>query len=168
MLLKQKRIYNMNMRDLINIIESNIVDFDSAKKDKELRGFHKDFMNTVQTGVRGAHAAMAAMNEQGLFDDLPVGSRIRLPKGGSYKVIRHSVTRSKTGTESTLSANFRKEHGFGPAYFLPTEDGFYTPLVILRREDTNGDYDEGSHNLDKLINFETGEKRYVKFTGPQR
>jgi len=157
----------MNMRDLINIIESNVVDFDSAKKDKELRGFHKELMNKVQNGVSGSQSALSAMNEQGLFDDLPIGSRIRLPKGGIYKVIRHGVTRSKTGQESAHSAHIRQEFNFGPAYFLPTEDGFYTPIVYLRREDPNGDYEEGGHLLDRLVNFETGEKRYIKFTGPK-
>ena len=158
----------MNIKELLNISEGEIVDFDTAKQDKELRGFHKDFMGKVQQRASGMNAVMSVMKEKGIFDDLPVGTRIRLSKGGSYKVIRHGVTRSKTGMENSFSANFRKEHGFGPAYFLPMEDGFYTPLVYLRKEESNGDYEESGFHLDKLMNFETGEKHYTKFTGPQR
>ncbi len=150
------------------IIEAEIVDLDKKREDKKVGDFHKSFMNDVKSAAQEKMEAYNIANEEGLFDDLPVGSRFTLPKGASYKVLSHSMTTHKTNVLPNHQQEFRQKHNFGPAKFIEYNGKYFKPMVYA--EEVAGEM-AGSNSgfeLDKLINFETGEKRYKKFTGPKR
>lgn len=161
----------LNESQIINIkkiIEAEIVDLDKKREDKKIGDFHKSFMNDVKSAAQEKMEAYKIANEEGLFDDLPVGSRFTLPKGASYKVLSHSMTTHKTNVLPNHQQEFRNKHNFGPAKFIEYNGKYFKPMIYA--EEVAGEM-AGSNSgfeLDKLINFETGEKRYKKFTGPKR
>ena len=105
---------------------------------------------------------------KGWFDDLPVGTRFTLPKGNSYLVTGHTMTGSRTDQLQRHQLEFRKTHGFGPPAFIKGETRFYRPMINATQVGSEEADATMSFELDKLINFATGEKRYTKFTGPTR
>jgi putative chitinase len=147
--------------------ESEIVDLDKKREEQKLKAFHKDFMNKLKTGVSEMQAAYEIAVEQGMFDDLPVGTRFTLPKGSSYIVKGHTMTGSKTDQLQARQIEFRKEYNFGPPMFIKGETRFYRPMINAEAVGGEEAGSTMSFELDKLVNFETGEKRYKKFTGPK-
>jgi len=148
--------------------ESEIVDLGKAREEDKLKKFHKDFMGKVKSDVEKKINALEVAHEQGLFDDLPIGSRFTLPKGASYKVLGHSMQASKTDQLPRHQLEFRNKFNFGPAKFIEVDGKFFRPMVYT--EEVAGEMagSNSAFELDKLVNFETGEKRYTKFTGPRK
>jgi len=99
---------------------------------------------------------------------LSIGTRIKLSKGGPYKVIGFSLKSAKTDEIPPREKEFRKLHNFGNPLFIKGETKYYSPMVYL--EELSGEMagSKGAFQLDKLVNFDTNEKRYSKSTGPVR
>ena len=148
--------------------EAEIVDLDKKREDEKLKKFHKGFMGDISDRVNDKREAYNLAHEQGLFDDLPVGTRFTLPKGASYKVLSHSMKTRKTDQLPRHELEFRHKFNMGPAKMIEYNGNYYQPIIYT--EEVAGE-NAGSHSgfdLDKLVNFSTGEKRYKKFTGPQK
>lgn len=159
----QKRI----LEAIKKVKESEIIDLNKRREDEKLKAFHKDFMNKLKSGVSEMQAAYEIAKEQGFFDDLPVGTRFTLPKGSSYIVKGHTMTGSKTDQLQKFQLEFRKKHNFGPPMFIKGETRFYRPMINAEAVGGEEAGSTMSFELDKLVNFDTGEKRYTKFTGPK-
>lgn len=148
--------------------EAEIVDLDKKREDEKLKKFHKDFMGDISDRVNDKREAYNIANEQGLFDDLPVGARFTLPKGSSYKVLSHSMKTRKTDQLPQREIEFRHKFNMGPAKLIEYEGNYYQPIVYTEEVAGENAGSQSGFDLDKLINFSTGEKRYKKFTGPQK
>lgn len=159
--------YIERMKESGKINESDIVDFSKRKEEKQLSDFHKKMRSDIKSGVEKKLEAYEIANEQGWFDDLPVGSRLNM-KTGSYKVLSHSMIKKKTDQLPRHQLEFRKEHKFGPPKFVELDGSYYQPVIYTEQVAGEMSGSQSAMELDKLINFETGEKRYTKFTGPQK
>lgn len=148
--------------------ESNLIDLTTARDTARLQKFHKEFMNKIRDNISEKQAILDIMHDMGLFDDLPIGSRIKLSKGGSYKVIGYSVKSAKNDVIPNHEKEFRTRFEFGKPLFIKGETGFYSPLVYLEQMGGEDAGSKGAFQLDKLVNFDTNTKRYTKFTGPAK
>ena len=150
------------------INESEIFDLSKKREDKKLKDFHKKMSDDVKSIAELKREAFTIAQEQGIFGDFRPGMRFTLSNGASYKVLGLSMKTSKTGTLPNHQLEFRKKHNFGPAKFIEVDGKFYQPMVYA--EEVAGEMagSNSGFDLDKLINFETGEKRYTTFTGPKR
>jgi putative chitinase len=148
--------------------EAEIVDLDQKREDEKLKKFHKGFMGDISDRVNDKREAYNIANEQGLFDDLPVGTRFTLPKGSSYKVLSHSMKTRKTDQLPRHELEFRHKFNMGPAKMIEYNGNYYQPIIYT--EEVAGEMagSTSGFDLDKLVNFSTGEKRYKKFTGPKK
>lgn len=149
------------------IVEADIVDLEKKREEERLKSFHKDFMSQVKSRTGEMAQAYQEAKSKGWFDDLPVGTRFTLKQGNSYLVTGHTMTGSKTDQLQRHQLEFRKTHGFGPPAFIKTETRFYRPMINATQVGGEEADATMSFELDKLVNFETGEKRYTKFTGPK-
>lgn len=147
---------------------TNLIDLSSAREKSNLQKFHKDFMNKIYDGANEMQAVLDTVHDMGLFNDLSIGTRIKLSKGGPYKVIGFSLKSAKTDEIPPREKEFRKLHNFGNPLFIKGETKYYSPMVYL--EELSGEMagSKGAFQLDKLVNFDTNEKRYSKYTGPVR
>ena len=148
-----------------HLLESNLVDFGEAKQDKILKQFHSELSQQIQDGVSEMLAARTTAYDMGIFDEFEIGSRIQLSTG-VFKVDAHMMLGSKTGQLVGSSSEFQKK--FGPAMFLPGESRFYRPAIRTTQITGTLEGSQTDQLIDRLINFDTGEKRYKKFTGPSR
>ena len=148
--------------------EAEIVDLDQKREDEKLKKFHKGFMGDISDRVNDKREAYNLAHEQGLFDDLPVGTRFTLPKGSSYKVLSHSMKTRKTDQLPRHELEFRHKFNMGPAKMIEYNGNYYQPTIYA--EEVAGEMagSQSGFDLDKLVNFSTGEKRYKKFTGPRK
>lgn len=150
------------------INESEIVDLSKKREDKKLKDFHKKMSDDVKSLAELKREALNIAHEQGIFGDFRPGMRFTLPNGASYKVLGLSMKTSKTGKLPNHQLEFRKKHNFGPAKFIEVDGKFYQPIVYAEEMAGEMAGSNSGFDLDKLINFETGEKRYTTFTGPKR
>lgn len=162
----EKYVDRMTQSGKIN--ENDIVDFSKRKQEKDINDFHKKMKTDMQGIVAKKMEAYDIANEQGIFNDLPIGARFTLPKGSSYKVLSHSMIRNKTDQLPRHQLEFRNKHNFGPPKFIELDGFYYQPRILAREVAGEMEGSESLFELDKLINFETGEKRYTKFTGPKK
>lgn len=151
-----------------SLIESEIVDLNKKREDKKISDFHKGFMGDVKTAAQEKVEAYNIAQEEGIFNDLPIGSRFTLPNGASYKVTNHGMTTHKTNVLPKHQEEFRIKHKFGPAKFIEYNGKYFKPVIYAEEVAGEMSGSNSGFELDKLINFETGEKRYTKFTGPKR
>lgn len=151
-----------------SLIESEIVDLDKKREDKKISDFHKGFMGDIKTAAQEKVEAYNIAQEEGLFNDLPIGSRFTLSNGASYKVTNHGMTTHKTNVLPKHQEEFRIKHKFGPAKFIEYNGKYFKPVIYTEEVAGEMSGSNSGFELDKLINFETGEKRYTKFTGPKR
>lgn len=151
-----------------SLIESEIVDLDKKREDKKISDFHKGFMGDIKTVAQEKVEAYNIAQEEGLYNDLPIGSRFTLPNGASYKVTNHGMTTHKTNILPKHQEEFRSKHNFGPAKFIEYNGKYFKPIIYAEEVAGEMSGSNSGFELDKLINFETGEKRYTKFTGPKR
>lgn len=169
---KRKKYFDLYVETMTRSGKINendeIVDLSGKRKEKELQNFHKGFQSNIRdTSEQKKQAYEIAYNE-GLFDDLPIGSRFSLSNGSSYKILSHTMTRHKTDELPRHQKEFRKKHNFGPAKFIEYEGYYYRPMIYAEEVAGEMDGSKSAFELDKLINFDTGEKRYTKFTGPKK
>lgn len=162
----EKYVDTMTRSGKIN--ENDVVDFSKRKEEKQLSDFHKKMRSDIKSGVEKKLEAYDIANEKGWFDDLPVGSRFNTKNGASYKVLSHSMIRKKTDQLPRYQLEFRNKHKFGPPQFVELDGFYYQPVIYAEQVAGEMSGSQSSLELDKLINFETGEKRYTKFTGPQK
>jgi predicted chitinase len=148
--------------------EAEIVDLDQKREDEKLKKFHKGFMGDISDRVNDKREAYNLAQEQGLFDDLPVGTRFTLPKGSSYKVLSHSMKTRKTDQLPRHELEFRHKFNMGPAKMIEYNGNYYQPIIYTEEVAGENAGSQSGFDLDKLVNFSTGEKRYKKFTGPRK
>lgn len=170
---KRKKYFDLYVETMsrsgkINESDNDIVDFSKKRKEKQLGDFHKSFKSDISDISEQKKQAYEIAYNEGLFDDLPVGARFTLPNGASYKVLSHTMTRHKTDELPRHQKEFRKKHNFGPAKFIEYNGYYYKPMVYAEEAAGEMSGSNSAFELDKLINFETGEKRYTKFTGPKK
>lgn len=166
--LKDRREYFNRYKNRLAMTEAEIVDLDTQRKEKELKDFHKKIRSDISSRMEEKTEAYRIAKDQGIFDDLPVGSRFTLEKGASYKVISHSMNMKKTDQLPRYQLEFRNKFKFGPPKFIEYNGKYYQPIVYATEVAGENEGSKSGFELDKLINFETGEKRYKKFTGPKR
>jgi hypothetical protein len=148
--------------------ESDIVDLSKRRDQEKLKSFYKDFRSQIKNSASNMSDAYQEAKSEGWFDDLPVGTRFTLSKGESYIVTGHTMTGSKTDQLQRHQLEFRHKHNFGPPVFIESGARFYRPMINARQVSGEEADATMSFELDKLVNFETGEKRYKKFTGPMK
>lgn len=161
-------VETMSRSGKINESSDDIVDFSKKRKEKQLGDFHKSFQSGISDISEQKKQAYEIAYNEGLFDDLPIGARFTLPNGSSYKVLSHTMTRHKTDELPRHQKEFRKKHNFGPAKFIEYDGYYYKPMVYAEEVAGEMGGSNSAFELDKLINFDTGEKRYTKFTGPKK
>jgi hypothetical protein len=156
----------MRLSEIVS--ESDIVDLNKRREQERLKSFHQDFRAQIKNSSSEMLDAYQEAKSKGWFDDLPMGTRFTLPKGESYIVTGHTMTGSKTDQLQRHQLEFRHKHNFGPPVFIESENRFYRPMINARQVSGEEADATMSFELDKLVNFETGEKRYKKFTGPTK
>lgn len=155
-------------QEQFDLNESEIVDLSKKREDKKLKDFHKKMSSDIKSLAELKREALNIAYEQGIFGDFRPGMRFTLPNGASYKVLGLSMKTSKTDKLPNHQLEFRKKHNFGPAKFIEVDGKFYQPMVYAEEMAGEMAGSNSGFDLDKLINFETGEKRYTTFTGPKR
>jgi len=153
------------------VSESEIVDLNKRREEEQLKSFHKKLMSQIKSSASEMKDAYQEAKTKGWFDDLPVGTRFSLPQTQgpvSYIVIGHHLTGSKTDQLQKHQLEFRNKHNFGPPVFIKGQTKFYKPVILAKQ--VSGEEADATMTLelDKLVNFKTGEKRYKKFTGPTK
>lgn len=159
------------MKWLEIVSESDIVDLNKRREQEQLKSFHRDLMSQIKSSASKMQDAYQEAKSKGWFDDLPVGTRFSLPieqTQVSYIVIGHHMISSKTDQLQRHQLEFRHKHNFGPPAFIQSENKFYKPVILAKQ--VSGEEADATMtlDLDKLVNFETGKKRYTKFTGPTK
>lgn len=158
-------VSRINMMDSsITEEDSEITDLSKAREEKKLSAFNKGLRSDIKKGANEKMEAYKIAKNRGIFDDLPVGSMFTTPTG-TYKVKNHTMTTSKTDQLPAHQLEFRKKHNFGPATFIEYNEKYYRPMLYA--EQVSGELTGSTSmiELDKMVNTETGEKRYKKFTG---
>jgi hypothetical protein len=151
----------MRLSEIVS--ESDIVDLNKRREQKRSNSSNQDFKSQTKNSSSERLDAYQEAKSKGWFDDLPVETRFTMPNRESYIVTGHTMHQLPKH-----QLELRHKHNYGPPAFIEGDEKLYIPMINAKQVSGEEADTTLSIALDKLINFETGEKRYKKFTGPTK